>query len=69
MNSTPCPRCGFVETMSVKPMNNAMNLYVDEKTGKVDGAYNSEEVKLTLKDRVLVRKDKFVAPVATPVKK
>jgi hypothetical protein len=55
--------------MSVKPMNNAMNLYVDEKTGKVDGAYNSEEVKLTLKDRVLVRKDKFVAPVATPVKK
>ena len=73
MNTTPCPRCGYQEGVSVKPMNNAMNNYVDEKTGEVDGTYNTNDKFITVKGVKLVRQDLWVKPpepakvVVTPV--
>jgi hypothetical protein len=61
--NTPCPRCGYTEGVSVKPMNNAMYNYVDEKTGEVDGTYNTNDKFITVKGVKLVRQDLWVKPV------
>jgi hypothetical protein len=68
---TPCPRCGYVEGISVKPMTNAMAEYVD-KTGKSVGIMNTNDKEVKLKDgSVVTRKDLWVAPAVTtpPTKK
>lgn len=57
-----CPNCGYDEanTVSHKLLTHAMNRYVDPKTGKIDGTYNSDEDSIVVNGRQLIREDMFV---------
>lgn len=61
-----CPQCGYVESHEVKQQHNIMNLYVDPKTGKVDGAYNCDEDKMVVKGKELIKQSLYKAPAPTP---
>ena len=63
---TKCPVCGYQENLSTVLQHNVMSVYVDDKTGVVDGVYNSVENYITIKDKKLRRQD-YKAPVTTPV--
>lgn len=74
-----CPTCGqeYSPTQNQKILSHAMAEYVNPKTGKVDGVYNSNDVKIIVevKDketkqvverRELVRKDLFKPAAQAP---
>lgn len=49
-----CDKCGQEYDLSVtKIYSNAMTVYVDNKTGKVDGVYNGDADYINVKGRVL----------------
>lgn len=59
-----CDKCqAEIDVANTKKITNAMNVYVSAATGKVDGAYNSEEKTITIKGQKLVRQDLFKAQV------
>jgi len=67
-----CPQCGWEASKVVVPHHNFMNEYVFANSGKMYGVLNSEEVNVTIPanpeknqpEVKVVRKDKYVAPVA-----
>lgn len=71
-----CPNCGWSEVKTLKKFTHEMAEYVDPKTGKLDGVYNTNDEEITVQpkgakeQKKLVRKDLYVAPVApaAPVK-
>ena len=69
-----CPTCGQLIVPEAKPLNNHMNVYVNDST-KVEFAINSNEPYVTVKDVKLRRKnytppapEAAKVPTTTPTK-
>lgn len=64
-----CPVCGYKENVSTVLQHTVMSVYVDDKTGEVDGVYNSKEDYITVKDKRLRRQDLIVKNAINPTVK